>query len=257
MGYYTRQQNRKRSEATEQEALITWCGWMMNQHPELKLIYHVPNGGSRNTLEAANLKRQGVKAGVPDLCLPVPMNGFHGLYIEMKYGKNKTTEAQKEWLDALTEQGYFTAVCYGAEEAERVLSRYLEFPGYPKIESRAIPMTDYIGYAVPEDLCTIDRDGGADDFIGCGKCLEFDGEADCENCIVSRIFEEYAKLTGQMDASGLTEYDQPEEITVAGLIEILKGMDQKAIVISGREKNIKVYPGKESKDGGRNIVLLC
>lgn len=257
MGCYNRQQNRKRSEATEQEALITWCGWMANQHPELKLIYHVPNGGSRNTLEAVNLKRQGVKAGVLDLCLPVPMNGFHGLYIEMKYGKNKTMEAQKEWLDALTEQGYFTAVCYGAEEAERVLSRYLEFPGYPKIESKAILMTDYIGHAVPEDLCTIDREGGADDFMGCGHCLDNDGEADCENCIVSRIFEEYAKLTGQKDASGLPEYDQTERITVARLIEILKGMDQKAIVISGREKNIKVYPGKESKDGGRNIVLLC
>jgi len=133
MGYYNRQQYRKRSEATEQEELITWCGWMMNQHPELKLIYHVPNGGSRNTLEAANLKRQGVKAGVPDLCLPVPMNGFHGLYIEMKYGKNKTTEAQKEWLEELAVQGYCAAVCYGAEAAEQLISRYLCFPGYPKI----------------------------------------------------------------------------------------------------------------------------
>ena len=36
----------------------------------------------------------GVKAGVPDLCLPVPMNGYAGLYIEMKYGSNKPT-AQK------------------------------------------------------------------------------------------------------------------------------------------------------------------
>jgi hypothetical protein len=135
MGYYSRQQNRKRSEATEQEALITWCGWQQPKHPELKLIYHVPNGGSRNALEAANLKRQGVKAGVPDLCLPVPKNGFHGLYIEMKYGRNKTTEQQKEWLEELAAQGYFTAVCYGAEEAERLIASYLQFAGYPKIES--------------------------------------------------------------------------------------------------------------------------
>ncbi len=129
MGYYTRQQNRNRSEAIEQEALIAWCGWQQAKHPELKLLYHVPNGGSRNPLEAANLKRQGVKAGVPDLCLPVSMNGFHGLYIEMKYGKNKTTEAQKEWLKELSAQGYFTAVCYSAEEAEQVISRYLGFSG--------------------------------------------------------------------------------------------------------------------------------
>lgn len=128
MGYYTRQQNRRRSEATEQETLIVWCGWHEAKHPELKLLYHIPNGGSRNQLEAANLKRQGVKAGVPDLCLPVARNGFHGLYIEMKYGRNKTTEKQEEWLDALKQQGYFTAVCYGAEEAEKVIAEYLGFP---------------------------------------------------------------------------------------------------------------------------------
>ena len=74
------------------------------------------------------------KAGVPDLCLPVARNGFHGLYIEMKYGKNKTTDNQKEWLKALTDQGYYTVVCYGAEEAERIIARYLQFPGYPAIE---------------------------------------------------------------------------------------------------------------------------
>lgn len=95
MGYYSRMQNRKRSEATEQEIVINWCEYNSPRHPELKLIYHVPNGGSRNQLEAANLKRQGVKAGVPDLNLPVALNGFHGLYIEMKFGKNKTTEKQK------------------------------------------------------------------------------------------------------------------------------------------------------------------
>lgn len=63
------------------------------------------------------------------MCLPVPRNGFHGLYIEMKYGRNKTTDQQKEWLKELAAQGYFTAVCYGAEEAKRVISKYLEFPG--------------------------------------------------------------------------------------------------------------------------------
>lgn len=265
MSYYGRQQNQKRSEATEQEALIAWCGWQQNQHPELKLIYHVPNGGSRNPLEAANLKRQGVKAGVPDLCLPVPRSGFHGLYIEMKYGRNKTTEKQEEWLKALEGQGYFTTVCYGAEEAERVLSRYLGFPGYPKIENRAIPMNVFAG-AVPEALCTGGRLGDENDsiyyneyriFHGCGHCYDNDVKASCKGCVVSRIFEEYARLTGQKNDSGLLEHDKPDEVTVAGLIEILKGMDQNAIVINGREKNIRIYLEKECKDSGRNIVMIC
>lgn len=125
MGYYSRQQNRKRCEATEQEALVSWCELFGNRYPELKLLYHVPNGGSRNSLEAANLKRQGVKAGVPDLCLPVPKRNYHGLYIEMKYGKNKTTAAQEEWLEALGQQDYKTVVCYSAEEAREVIKEYL------------------------------------------------------------------------------------------------------------------------------------
>ena len=89
------------------------------------MIYHVPNGGSRNRIEAANLKRQGVKEGVPDLCLPVPKNGYHGLYIEMKFGKNKTTKDQEEWLKRLSQYGYKTAVCYGAEEAREVIKEYI------------------------------------------------------------------------------------------------------------------------------------
>lgn len=126
MSYYSRQQNRKRSEATEQERLISWAQWQYNKYPELKLLYHVPNGGSRNTLEAANLKRQGVKAGVPDLCLPVARQNFHGLYIEMKWGKNKVTENQSQWLDDLREQGYNAIVCYGADEAIRAIEDYLD-----------------------------------------------------------------------------------------------------------------------------------
>ena len=125
MGYYNRMQNRKRSEATEQERVIAWCTFNAARHPELDLIYHVPNGGSRNQIEAANLKRQGVKAGVPDLELPVALNGYHGLFIEMKYGKNKTTENQDWWLEQLTKQGYKTAVCYGADEAIETLKEYI------------------------------------------------------------------------------------------------------------------------------------
>lgn len=125
MSYYTRQQARRRSEATEQEALITWCRIFENRYPELKMIYHIPNGGSRNRLEAANLKRQGVKAGVPDLCLPVPKDGYHGLYIEMKYGKNKQTDNQEEWMERLRQYGYRTAVCYGADEARETIKQYI------------------------------------------------------------------------------------------------------------------------------------
>jgi hypothetical protein len=112
-------------ESDEQKALFAWAAINRGKHPELELLYHVPNGGSRHPAEAANLKAQGVKAGVPDICLPVPRGAFHGLYIEMKYGKNKLTVDQKWWLVALSQQGYATAVCYTWESARTVILSYL------------------------------------------------------------------------------------------------------------------------------------
>lgn len=76
-------------------------------------------------LADAEDKRQGVKAGVPDLCLPVARNGKHGLYVEMKWQNNKTTEKQDWWLEQLRQQGYETAVCWSAEEAMDTIAGYL------------------------------------------------------------------------------------------------------------------------------------
>ena len=113
-------------EGNEQEALFRWANFARDRLPELELLHHIPNGGSRNKLEAANLKRQGVKAGVPDLCLPVARGNQHGLYIEMKAGKNKPTEKQEEWISALRGQGYAVEVCYGWEEAAETITKYLK-----------------------------------------------------------------------------------------------------------------------------------
>lgn len=112
-------------EAAEQSALIDWSLRVRGKYPELDLLFHIPNGGSRNRIEAANLKRQGVKAGVPDLFLPVARGNYHGLFIEMKYGKNKPTAAQRKWSTALNEQGYLAVVCYGFEAARRAIENYL------------------------------------------------------------------------------------------------------------------------------------
>lgn len=108
----------KQQEANEQCKVIQYC--MLRNYP----VFHIPNGGSRNKMEAANLKRQGVKAGVPDLCFPVPQRGYHGMFIEMKAGRNKTTDNQEEWIMLLKDQGYFVQVCYGFDSARGVIDWY-------------------------------------------------------------------------------------------------------------------------------------
>ena len=109
----------KRSETTEQIGLINWARANEEYVPELRLLHHIPNEGIRTN--GPVLKAAGMKAGVPDLSLPVPRRGFHGLYIEMKFGKGKTTKAQEEFMALLREQGYKTAVAYGAEQAREVI----------------------------------------------------------------------------------------------------------------------------------------
>lgn len=114
------------SEAVAQAQLMAWAQFMSSKYPELELLFHIPNGGSRNKIEAANLKRQGVKAGVPDLCLPVARGKYHGLYIELKVKGNKPTELQKEWNQKLRDQGYRAEICYEFEGAQSVILEYLK-----------------------------------------------------------------------------------------------------------------------------------
>lgn len=114
------------TEAQEQTALFQWAGMMTGKWPELRILHHIPNGGSRNAIEAARLKAQGVKPGVPDIFLPCAKKGFYGLYIELKRQKGgRVSEEQKSMIDALRDEGYKVAVCKGWEEAKNVITEYM------------------------------------------------------------------------------------------------------------------------------------
>jgi len=93
------------------------------------LLIHIPNGGSRkNAFEGYRLKRQGVRAGVSDLLLPVARGGYFGLWIEFKAAPPNdavVSPSQKEWVELMAEQGYQAAICLGVDEAMKVLSGYL------------------------------------------------------------------------------------------------------------------------------------
>ena len=115
------------TEAQHQSSLFKWSlqPEIRAVYPQLKLLYHIPNGGKRDPIEAKHLKDQGVKKGVPDLHLPVGKGGYHGLYIELKTEKGRTTQFQNWWLAELAKEGYCTAVCQGWKEAAECLIRYL------------------------------------------------------------------------------------------------------------------------------------
>lgn len=91
-------------------------------------LYHIPNGGKRNKNEAARMKGMGVRAGVHDYHLPVRRGAYIGLWVELKVGKNKATEGQKEWKEKMIKQGHAAYIAYGWEEAWAVIDWYLSLP---------------------------------------------------------------------------------------------------------------------------------
>lgn len=114
-------------ESEEQQALFAWAKLQHYRYPELDLLYHIPNEGKRSLAAGVRLRAEGLKAGVPDICLPAAHGGFHGLYIELKRRRGGTvTEDQTGWIEALSKQGYRAAVCRGWEEAARVILDYIK-----------------------------------------------------------------------------------------------------------------------------------
>ncbi len=123
------------TEHDEQVAVFRWAKMQEAVCPELRMLHAIPNGGKRDKAVAARLRDEGVKPGVPDICLPVPRGAYHALYIELKrraikgaQSAGRPTDAQKTWLDGLSKHGYMACVCYGAEEAIRIIKRYVSLP---------------------------------------------------------------------------------------------------------------------------------
>ena len=133
LGQYKKPRTKSRDlEHKEQCAFFDWCRLNENKYPQLKWIFAIPNQGRRNPTIGARFKREGMKAGVSDVFVPVPfmydygdsMSG--GLFIEFKYGKNKLTDAQKDFQEEMQAREYDVAVVYSSEEAIELVKNYLQ-----------------------------------------------------------------------------------------------------------------------------------
>jgi hypothetical protein len=118
------------TEGDEQAALFDWAQAMSLRWPQLRLMYAIPNGvpinGPQKWAIINAFKRRGLKAGVPDLCLPVPRGEHHGLYIEMKRADGGVgSDEQRWWYKELWAQGYMVLVAYGCKEATKIIVDYL------------------------------------------------------------------------------------------------------------------------------------
>ncbi len=126
------------SESAQQKALFCWAALAQKTYPELRWLFHVPNGGQRSAVAGARLRAEGARRGVWDIFLPVtrrrsPGGIWSGLWIEMKAPglQNRKngglTDEQFLFRNFVEENCYFTAVCYGWEEAKTVIETYLKY----------------------------------------------------------------------------------------------------------------------------------
>lgn len=116
---------RKDEEHQHQAALFEWAQRASVHVPELEMLFAIPNGGHRHIVTAVRLKSSGVKPGYPDVALDVARAGYHGLRIELKAGKNKTSDQQDWWLSRLADQGFYCSVCYDWQDAKNKIMAYL------------------------------------------------------------------------------------------------------------------------------------
>lgn len=103
--------------------------WSWNERPQTRrCIWHVPNGGDRRIVQAIQFQAMGVVPGVCD------MHFFwqSRLYIiELKVMANLITEAQKQYIDCMTQQGAIFYECRSLEKWQEVIDRILQQSALP------------------------------------------------------------------------------------------------------------------------------
>lgn len=115
-------------EHEEQKALFQWIDTAKNQYPLLNLIFAIPNAGKRHPAVGGKMIAEGLRKGVPDICLPVAAKGAIGMFIEMKFGKNRPTADQLLWMKMLSAAGHRVIVCYSWIDAACEICEYLSLP---------------------------------------------------------------------------------------------------------------------------------
>ena len=98
----------RQPERNLQEACVKW---FRLAYPKL-FICAVPSGGSRNEIEAHDMRLSGVVAGVSDL---VVIGNGKVLFVEMKIAKGSQSERQKEFQDIVESLNHKYVVCRSFE----------------------------------------------------------------------------------------------------------------------------------------------
>ena len=118
------------SEHDEQVILFQEMALRAKQDPRWGKAFAIPNGGLRNIVVAKKLKAEGVRAGTPDIFIPVPAGPYCGMFLEMKRRAGGVVSSEQWAFMNSMHPHYFTAVGYGAADAIERIATYFAAGGH-------------------------------------------------------------------------------------------------------------------------------
>lgn len=114
------------SEQMIQKDVVGWAWSHLDEWPALEYLHSHPNEGRRN--RTRGWIAMGIRAGIPDLVLPVASGAYAGLYLELKAGDNDLTVEQYTTMQWLMDAGNAVEIAWTAEQAIWALTHYLDDP---------------------------------------------------------------------------------------------------------------------------------
>jgi hypothetical protein len=114
------------SKTTEKKEAIIYYQWAQSIPLLADLLIHIANERECSSIQGHLLKLQGVKAGVSDYFLPLPIGKYHGMWLELKRDKDGiVSDLQNLWLQRMAKLGFKTFIAYGSHHAIQLTKEYL------------------------------------------------------------------------------------------------------------------------------------
>jgi hypothetical protein len=111
---------------SESDLQARCVAWFDKKYPGCtQLLFAIPNGGHRSKATAGILKSEGVRRGVADLFLAIPIMGMAGMFIEMKFKKGKQSAEQLGFQKQVEGVGYKYVVCASETDFQETITTYL------------------------------------------------------------------------------------------------------------------------------------
>ena len=104
-------------------ACVRWFRYMYPRHAWM--LISVPNGVANNATQGAIRKAEGMLAGVADLLLLLPAQGYTMLAIEMKTDTGRQSPNQKEWQAVAERHGIRYEVVRSFDEFQYIVEPYM------------------------------------------------------------------------------------------------------------------------------------